>query len=69
MSIPPDPGYGPNGERLDPSGLVVWQANPPPEHEPTVDDVHIYYALGEREVPFIDQNDDEGWPGFYIGGV
>lgn len=69
MPFPIDPGYGPNGERIDPAGLVVWNANPPPEVWPPVDDVWIYFALGETTVPFIDQNDDEGAVGFYLGGV
>lgn len=56
-----DPGYGPNGERLDPPGAVVWSAAGPPQIIPEVDDRHGLYAYGLRPLPFIDQNDDDAW--------
>lgn len=64
----PDPGYGPNGERSDPVGLVSWQANAPPSVVTEGDDIWLFYALGETTIPFIDQDDDEGWKGVYPGG-
>lgn len=69
MPIVTDPGYGPNGERVDPSGLVSWQANPPPVHVAAMDDVWTIYPLGFTFVPYIDQDDDEVFEAVYLGGV
>lgn len=69
MPFPLDPGYGPNGERLSPVGLVSWDANPPPKAFPAVDEVWWIWALGETTVPMIAPLDDEGLPGVYLGGV
>lgn len=69
MPFPLDPGYGPNGERSDPAGLVVWNANEPPKVIPRTDDTYFAFPLGETTVPFFDADDDEGWTGVYLGGV
>lgn len=69
MPVQPDPGYGPNGERIDGVGLIAWSANPPPESYTPVDDIWLYFALGESTIPWISQSDDEGWPSVYLGGV
>lgn len=65
----PDPGYGPNGERVDPTGRVVWQANSPPERVTTDRALRTISALGLRTIPYIDQSDDEAWLAVYLGGV
>lgn len=65
----PDPGYGPNGERLDPSGAITWQANAPPISVNEGDDVWTIYPLGLIPLPYIDQDDDEVWSGVYLGGL
>lgn len=65
----PDPGYGPNGERLDASGLVSWQAAAPPVPVNEADDYYGIYPLGVVVIPFIDQDDDDAWESIYLGGV
>lgn len=64
----PDPGYGPNGERVDPSGLVSWQANAPPKVIPEGFDHWWIFPLALNPLPWIDQNDDEAWQSIYLGG-
>lgn len=64
----PDPGYGPNGERLDASGAISWQANGPPQHIPD-DNFWMVFPLGELTIPYIDQDDDQVWKSIYLGGV
>lgn len=65
----PDPGYGSNGERIDPGGLVAWKANPPPSVVTDVFDVWTIQPLAVTTIPIVDQDDDEGWTGVYPGGV
>ncbi len=64
----PDPGYGSNGERRDPSGLVTWSANAPPEAVPEGWDHWWIYPLGLIPLPWINQDEDEAWQSVYPGG-
>lgn len=63
-----DPGYGANGERTDPSGLVTWEAGAPPTPFTAGFDTWLFFPLAEVELPFKDQDDDEGWTSIYPGG-
>lgn len=65
----PDPGYGPNGERLDPSGAISWSANAPPVVTLPQDAFQFIRPLGVQTIPFIDQDDDEAFRFIYLGGV
>lgn len=56
-----DPGYGPNGERIDPLGVVSWKAQGPPQIRPVWSDRHEPVALGLQTIPFIDQDDEDVW--------
>jgi len=64
-----DPGYGPNGERVDPAGRVAWQANSPPVLVEADLKLHTVSALGLRTLPFVDQEQDEAWSSVYLGGI
>lgn len=64
----PDPGYGPNGERLDPTGLISWQSNAPPVPVVEGDDQWVIYAIGMTYLPAISLTDDESWKSVYPGG-
>lgn len=65
----PDPGYGPNGQRLEVGGRIAFEAQSPPLVFTAGDDRHGVYPLGIRVIPFIDQDDDESQPFVYLGGV
>jgi len=65
----PDPGYGPNGQRLEVAGRISFEAQSPPLVYTPGYDRHGIYPLGRRPTPFIDQNDDESQPFVYLGGV
>ena len=70
MAVVTDPGYGPGGERLDPTGAIQWQAIAPPVSITEGDD--DYYSivpLGLQTIPYIDQDDDNVWTDIYLGGV
>lgn len=64
----PDPGYSPNGERIDPTGAVVWQANSPPEIISEGFDIWLWFEVGVTTIPAISQTDDEPWQHVYLGG-
>lgn len=65
----PDPGYGPNGQRLTVSGRIAFEANGPILSINSGDDVWTIYALGVTTIPFMSQSDDEVIAHNYIGGV
>jgi hypothetical protein len=64
-----DPGYGPNGERLDASGLTTWEANAPPLFVGDYFDIWHIQPLGVVALPYLDQDDDEVWGSIYPGGA
>ena len=64
-----DPGYGPNGERVDPSGAISWQANAPPTPVTAGYDIYGFYPLGVVPIPYVDQNDFEALKHIYLGGA
>lgn len=65
----PDPGYGPNGERHDPTGRVSWLANAPPEVIPSGDEYLIGWVIGASTIPPIAPLDDEVWAFQYPQGA
>ena len=64
-----DPGYGPNGERLDPVGLVSWQAQAPPVDLTAGYDIYYLQPWGVAVAPFLVQADEEAWSNVYLGGA
>lgn len=64
-----DPGYGPNGERIDVSGRLSLSAQGPILVIPEGYDVWTIYPLGVVPIPYIDQDDDTSPTFNYIGGV
>lgn len=64
----PDPGYGPNGERLVVSGRLALSAQGPILTIPEGEDVWTIYPLGVVPPPFIDQDDDTSPVFNYLGG-
>lgn len=65
----PDPGYGPNGQRLVVSGLQSLAAQGPILTIPSGEDVWTIRPLGVSSIPFISQSDDEVFSHIYLGGV
>lgn len=64
----PDPGYGPNGERLDSIGRVLFEANAPPRLVLEAFEQWHIRALGFTSVPFLAQADQEVFDHVYPGG-
>lgn len=64
-----DPGYGPNGERVDVSGRLTLLAQGPILTIPEAEDVWTIYPLGVVPIPFVDQDDDTSPVFNYLGGV
>ena len=64
-----DPGYGPNGQRLEVPGLIPWSANSPPVVMTIGDDRWNIWALGRISIPAINQEDDEASTFIYLGGA
>jgi hypothetical protein len=64
-----DPGYGPNGERIDGVGRIQFEANAPPRLvEDEFEQWHIR-GLGLTSVPFVSQTDEEVYNRIYPGGA
>jgi len=64
-----DPGYGPNGERIDVVGRLSLNSQGPILTIPEAEDVWTIYPLGVVPIPFIDQDDDTSPVFNHIGGV
>ena len=62
-----DPGYGPNGERLDPSGAISWAAAADPRPATQGWEFWMTFPLGLITIPFSSQTDDNVWSGKYLG--
>lgn len=65
----PDPGYGPNGERLVVAGRLDLSSQGPILVVSEGYDVWTIQPLGLVPIPYIDQDDDASLVFNYIGGV